>query len=592
MALTLPNIFRQAGVKTALELDDLDEVEPTIASHEEKLRNAVQPPAGTGVAEPARSGMKTSGIRQTEAEEVAREKARPAPSVPVQNIPGAAALAGQQPAIVEQTVAARAAAPPKDTLQDRQKLPALANPRLDELGDLDRAAQARLSIHHGVGVSAGENPHGQDMLNAFEDRAQGLVAGSEDTSRALAEDARAKDALAGDQAKLLPDAADQLVRARTRAMRMASQLDQVSGLYRDAVERGVDPDRLFGSGRLTKAMAIAAHLGQSNQLYSTGIQAPDTMALIESEIDKDLRAQELDIANKGDLANNLLHQYQVALGDKDVAADAFRLTWLDLVKARMEALVPRLQDAQQKQAMLAALGELEQDRSQFLVDFADKQLDRKLEAAKATATNLTHTNTVAAKLAAEQEGLDWKAMTKFTNDREPAIGSIKTAQRLMGLMNDAQERFGHIPGIGNLVAAEGIEGLRKYVEALTSGAEVGVAPSERRMALEIAQAAHEWEYQQAQAIKGTPSDYDVALNKKVYGAFANKDATTGKNLVERYIAETRNAIVRSSVTALPPRERLRYLQANGFQDYLPPNLAKETPADLPSVGPYRDQQRL
>lgn len=462
-----------------------------------------------------------------------------------------------------------------DDLQSRERERRQVMLNFDDLRERNMGIEAAINDLRGVGVRAGENPYAGEKLQALDDEAAGAVEAREGQRQANIQDAALRDQVASLQRARVPDEAGQAMAARQRAMRAAQDLDTASKTYRDAVMNGVDPDRLYGSGRLNKAMVFAAFLGNSNQVYSTGVQPPDTMALMQQLVENDIRDQEMDIQTKGDLSNSLLAQLQVALGDKEAAKQAFRLIWDDMVASQLETMIPRIADAQQQAALVNHLGELQNKRADFLVKFTDDQLNRELDANKATARNLTTAAGERAKLSLEGSTLDrkdYEAMDKYVSDHGTQVEALQKTDSLLTLMNEAQQKFGHIPGLGNLVLGKPVDVVRRYLDQLRGGASLpGInTQDERRYAIDIMQKALEWETVMAQAIKGTPSDYDVARYERTFGLTGSKDEKTAMQIIKDFKNDTVNGMTIRANTGLTPLARLHLSRRMPwFQERLP-----------------------
>lgn len=595
-----PNIFLQAGIKP-LDLDDLSDVE-------------VRPAGAIGAPPRASAQMKESGLQKSDQQDAARQKRRPPTYAEF-----AASAGPRQPQVTGGMLPAptdpndpliatgispmprqgTTKLPPPSTYERRApQLSPMEDPMLGDESQSPSGAGGMLIPVSPVGVGARENQWGPVIDDATARQAEGLRAASDQMSETYAQDAAVRDQLAGLQGGLIPPAFDLKERAQKRALMAADRLDQASKVYLGQVYQGLDSDRVFGPGRLNRATLLAASIGNGNQLYSTGVQAPDMMRLIEDVVDRDLDIQQAEIDNRGQAANSLLAQLQVALGDKDMAADAFRMIWHDMIKAEMEAMVPRTADAQQRAAMVEKIGQLDMVRAEARAKLEEAYLGRELDAQKTTAGNIMDARKAnaanAAKLgkeARDRELDEYKMAGQFHKQWGTAVTSIRGAQRLQRLMREALQKFGHVPGMGNLFLAGTVEEVRKYMEQLQSGAVRDMNENERRAALDIAQAALEWQHKKFKSAAqgtGAQSDFDVAIMRQIYDLLAKKDQETVFNILDNDVRETGNEYVRASRQALPPNVRRRAIEQN-LPEWLSAQEKSEAPS--PTRGPRYQGQR-
>lgn len=591
------NIFLDAGIEP-ISLDDLEDVE-------------VRPAGSMGIPEADRARMKGAGIQKKDAE-------APAPAKPTwRDIKGAKPMAGGErqsfptPGDIATKIAPGAGGKLAETAVPAllggkgpgQKVPENYSTRAPELSPLEDPLLGDDPLGEGGGagvkfpevgamaVGAGQNKWGPVIDEAVARQAEGLRSASDQMSETYAQDAQVRDQLAELQGGLVGPAFDLKERAQRRANMAAQRLDQASRLYLDQVYKGLDPDRMFGPGRLRRATVVAAAIGNGNQLYSTGVAAPDTLGLIERVVDRDLSLQQAEIDNRGQAANGLLAQLQAALGDKDVAADAFRLTWLDMIKSEMEAMVPRIADAQQRAGMVQKIGELDQFRAEARAKLEEAYLGRNLDAQKTNASNSLEAqkanaaNAIAAQKAGRQlTDNDHKALGAFHKEYGKLINTIRGGHRLSRLMRGALQKYGHVPGMGNLVAAKTVAEVRKYMEELNSGAAMpGVGDQERRDALDIAQAVLEWQYKKMKSAasgQGSVSDYDQAIMSQIWNLLEQKDTGSAFHIIDNDVRETTNEYIRGAKQHLTPGQRAWAISQNMPEVLKPEERARSQKATM------------
>lgn len=583
MAQQPMNIFMQAGITPEVDLDDLEDVRVAPQSNPQAAR--VQ-----GLGEAAKQGVRSaaqsigSGLR-TAAEKTAEAL-----------LPGGAAVVP----VAKKLLGGETAKPAGPTTYERRapQLSPMEDPMLGDQSMAGGAGARAIPAVEPVGVGTRENRWGPVIDESIARQSEGLRAASDQMSETYAQDAQVRDQLAELQGGLVPPAFEEKERAAARARRSAERVDQASRLYLDHVYKGIDPDRVFGRERLNRATVLAAAIGNGNQLYSTGVAAPDLLQLIERTVERDLDLQQAEIDNRGQAAQSLLGQLQVALGDKDMAADAFRMTWVDMIKSEMEAMVPRIADAQQRAGMVEKIGQLDQFRAEARAKLEEAYLGRSLDAQKTTAGNMMEaqkanaTNAVAAAKAAKSTEMDeYKMAGQFHKQWGTAVSSIRGAQRLSRLMRESLQKFGHVPGMGNLFLAGTVEEVRKYIEQLNSGAVRGLNENERRAALDIAQAALEWQHKKFKSAAqgtGAQSDFDVAIMRQIFDLLSKKDTESVFNILDNDIRETGNEYVRASRQALPPTVRRRAIEQN-LPEWL--SATEKAEARPPTRGPRYQGQR-
>ena len=581
--MALPNIFMQAGITPEVDLDDLDEVRPPRKSSApvaaaRKLRispfdlKGATPPMG-GVPR----GFPTPG------EVVSAAFPGAGGTLPPPTSP-------DDPLVKSGVYPEQALAPAAP--RDPSRYQKTTRPKQDPMvgGRDDKPAQVSAPHVAARGVGTGGNKWGPVIDETVARQAEGLRSASDQMSETYAQDAQVRDQLAALQGGLVAPAFDEKERAAKRAKKSAERLDQASKLYLDQVYQGLDPDRVFGPGRLNRATVLAASIGNGNQLYSTGVAAPDMLGLIERVVDRDLDLQQAEIDNRGQAANSLLAQLQVALGDKDMAADAFRLTWLDMIKSEMEAMVPRIADAQQRAAMVEKIGGLDQYRTEAQAKLEEAYLGRNLDAQKTNAGNALEaekanaSNAIAAaKASRSMNDKDAAGIDEFHKRWGTALTSIRGGRRLASLMRESLAKFGKVPGMGNLFLSKTIDEARKYYEQLRSGAMQLGSPDETRAALDIAQAALEWQQKKFKSAKdgGAQSDWDTSLMQEVYGLLKNKDVNSVFNILGNDEHDVGDEYVVALRQAFPGDERKhvrRYVMENNLPEWLTPDEREGAPS--------------
>jgi hypothetical protein len=101
-----------------------------------------------------------------------------------------------------------------------------------------------------------------------------------------------------------------------------------------AANQKVDPDAAKGSSGAQLMAAIGVALGQYGASITGGTNA--ALQLVQSNIDRNIHAQETNIANAGkahDREQSLYHQNLQAFGDRDQAVAATKMQMLDQAKA-------------------------------------------------------------------------------------------------------------------------------------------------------------------------------------------------------------------------------------------------------------------
>ena len=113
---------------------------------------------------------------------------------------------------------------------------------------------------------------------------------------------------------------DNARRAEERAGQMWGEVQSTAAAYK---EGKIEPNAIFGDS----AGAALAAFGMVLFSFIPGSPIPK---IIERMIERSIDAQEQELRVKGDAAQNALKQYQLALGDMDLAKDALRATMKDV----------------------------------------------------------------------------------------------------------------------------------------------------------------------------------------------------------------------------------------------------------------------
>ncbi len=147
------------------------------------------------------------------------------------------------------------------------------------------------------------------------------------------------------------------------------RLQQADDAYRVAIQRGVDPNRVFSNGTLSRTdTTIALILGG----MAAGQDGENqNLTLLNKMLDRDLEAQKAELSHYGARAQNMLSHYQAALGDQRSAELAVHQNLLALQENRLKAGAQRFTgaDAQQKARDIA--NQLAQKRVAIGIELQD-----------------------------------------------------------------------------------------------------------------------------------------------------------------------------------------------------------------------------
>lgn len=443
----------------------------------------------------------------------------------------------------------------------------------------------------GIGVDlagqmgTGRNPYIPDALAARDQEGARLQRGSMLQSQALQEEAGIYDSQARAQVPLVAGQMRVLGDARSYALQKRQGMEEASQMYADAVSRGIRPDRLFDSGRVNRVQAVinAGAAGAVDFYFNGGQGGNKALELLDRMIDRDISVQEADIAAKGQNADNLLAQLQVALGDKEDAADTFRTMYLSLMEKEAQAAMTRTADAKQRSVLEAMLGQIQVAKSDLLLSSEEKYLDRRL---KADEENLQQRNALQMKAMevrqkfGEQGASDMK---KFTEKYGPLVDLIRQREEFVKLLQEAQAKFGRIPGLGVIEGGGVGRRVIKTWDDLTQGPDAPTDAQEMDYALRIAQMGSEIDQAAMQSFRtaGAQSDFDANNLLSTYAVRGRGERDT-REMLARGRRNIRNLIVRESKTAIPDGNARVYW----FQQTAPDFLTEDPAAGGVEKTPY------
>jgi hypothetical protein len=428
-----------------------------------------------------------------------------------------------------------------------------------------------MGLDLGGSMGTGRNPFLPDALAARDQEATRLQRASAMQSQALQGEAGIYDSQARAQVPIVAGQMRVLGDARSYAMQKREQLEAASNMYADAVIGGVNPDRLFDSGRLNRVQALisAGASGAVDFYFNQGQGGNKTLSLIDRMIDRDIALQEADIQNRGQYADNMLAQLQVALGDKEDAYDAFRSMYLSLMEKETQAAMTRTADARQRSQLEVALGSIQNAKADLLLGSEEKFLDRRLTADKA---NLQQRNALQMKAMETRAKFGERAsadMQKFTEKYGGLVDLTRQRDEFMKLLTDAQAKFGKIPGLGVIEGGGVGRRVIKTWDDLTQGPDAPTDPEQMDYALRIAQMGAEVDQLAMSAFRtaGAQSDFDAA---NILGAYAVKGRgeRDTKEMLERGRRNIRNLLVRDSKTNIADGNARRYWFEQTAPDFL------------------------
>lgn len=339
--------------------------------------------------------------------------------------------------------------------------------------------------------------------------------------------------------------------ARRYAEGERRQLQEITDGYRQSVERGTNQFNLWDSGRLSRADTITA------LMTSAGIDAVwgggnKTMDLVNKMVDRDIRSQELQIEQQGQLANNALAQFERALGDRDQARVAYRSMLYDTQIASLEKAKNGLEDSQARQQIDQSIIGLQ--REKYVLE--DKWL-REAEAARQAK--------ISALLAARAKptgfgGLD-KDSRKRLGDMDKRVGdqarSLFRIREMMANIEAMKRKYGgEIPGAGWL------EGRMGGVLNPIRGAQVefGLGDAEKaRDALYVQNMLRSATEEMMKAVsQGNPSDREEARKLQIF-KLENQPETTIMDILGRIESLTARSVYNQAY-AVDPEAAEPYMQ--------------------------------
>jgi len=435
--------------------------------------------------------------------------------------------------------------------------------------DFGAGSGARLDL--GGSMGTGRNPFLPDALAARDQEAMRLQRASAMQSQALQGEAATYDSQARAQVPLVAGQMRTLGDARSYAMQKREQMENASRMYADAVVSGINPDRLFDSGRLNRVQALinAGAAGAVDFYFNQGQGGNKTLEMIDRMVERDIALQEADIRNRGQHADNLLAQLQVALGDKEDAYEAFRSMYLSLMEKETQAAMTRTADAKQRSQLEVVLGGIQNAKADLLLGSEEKHLERRLTADKA---NLQQRNALQMKAMETRAKFNEQAtadMQKFTEKYGGLVDLTRQRDEFVKLLSEAQAKFGRIPGLG-VVEGGGVG--RKVIKTwddLTQGPDAPTEPEQMDYALRIAQMGAEIDQLAMSAFRtaGAQSDFDAA---NILGAYAVKGRgeRDTKEMLARGRRNIRNLLVRDSKTGIRDGGARRYWFEQTAPDFL------------------------
>jgi hypothetical protein len=431
---------------------------------------------------------------------------------------------------------------------------------------------AGMQLDMGGSMGTGRNPFLPDALAARDQEASRLQRASAMQSQALQGEAATYDSQARAQVPLVAGQMRTLGDARSYAMHRRGQLENASKMYADAVTSGINPDRLFDTGRLNRVQAIinAGASGAVDFYFNQGQGGNKTLEMLDRMIDRDIALQEADIRNRGQLADNMLAQLQVALGDKEDAYDAFRAMYLSLMEKETQAAMTRTADARQRSQLEVALGSIQSAKADLLLGSEEKYLERRL---KADEENLQQRNALQMKAMETRAKFSEQAMEdvqKFTEKYGGLVDLTRQRDEFVKLLNEAQKKFdGKIPGLGIIEGAAAGAAMWKTYADFLSGPDAPTDPEKMDYARRILQQGIELDQKTMNSFRtaGAQSDFDANNLLKAYGIRGRGELDT-KEMLARGRRNIRNLLVRDSKTSIREGGARRYWFEQTAPDFL------------------------
>jgi hypothetical protein len=320
--------------------------------------------------------------------------------------------------------------------------------------------------------------------------------------------------------------AEMQARESERQRVIGEKLSKIDALANDAAADKIDPDHFWKDKGAEEVFGFGILAGLS--VYASGKGGGPAYALqqMNSAIDRDMKAQEANLANKREALHaqtNLLGQLRQEFGDRESAAQAFRATKLATAQAQLDEIAARNLEPEQK----AKLGE-------FAAALNKQVTDAKLAAGKIAYSRTERFGGVgggggmtAKQLLEDAEGYGKDIEGAKLNEME---SSLENAKGILAKYRGKKE----IPGVGTEnVLTRGVKAAADYVVGEGTGEKIFYNQEERanRSAVDMMQA------DLLHALSGTASSEGEVkrIKKMIRGANTYGDIANAVREVEQKV---------------------------------------------------------